>query len=243
MDNVKIVASHQPHFFPWLGYFAKMAKSNIFLINDIAQFEKKSPMQRNRIIDRNGNEKYINVIIDKTDYMHKENRAIAIKDWADQRESLIGKIKDAYLKTDGFEEVWPSVKEVLLGDYNKLIELNIQSILLGRSILGINTPMRFHSEYNFDIDGTTSEKLAQKLSLIGTDVYYSGVGAKKYMNEEDFSKYNIDVVYQNYKYPQYFQPNTMEFIPNMSFLDIAFCCGIEKTRQLFWDSIFNCKDL
>ncbi len=35
-----IVAIHQPHYLPWLGYFYKILKSNIFVFLNNVQFEK-----------------------------------------------------------------------------------------------------------------------------------------------------------------------------------------------------------
>ena len=76
--NRLIVASHQPHFFPWLGYLDKMAKADLFLINDLAKGEKKSPMTRNKILGRDGAEVYISVSIISQNIMAIQNRELQL---------------------------------------------------------------------------------------------------------------------------------------------------------------------
>ena len=44
-----IVGIHQPNYLPYLGFFDKMAKSDIFIIYDDAQFNKYEFQHRNRI--------------------------------------------------------------------------------------------------------------------------------------------------------------------------------------------------
>jgi len=36
----RVVAIHQPNFFPWLGYFDKMARSQCFVFLDDVQIQK-----------------------------------------------------------------------------------------------------------------------------------------------------------------------------------------------------------
>ncbi len=44
-----IVAAHQPHYFPWLGYIHKMAQADLFIVMDDLQYEKDNFQNRNRI--------------------------------------------------------------------------------------------------------------------------------------------------------------------------------------------------
>ena len=43
------VAIHQPHYLPWLGYFAKWASADLFVFLDTVQYEKNGWQNRNRI--------------------------------------------------------------------------------------------------------------------------------------------------------------------------------------------------
>ena len=73
-------AIHQPHYFPWIGYFDKMAKADTFVILDQVQFEKGSQMVRNRVLDGNGEIKYITISGDTKDFLNREYRELLTKD-------------------------------------------------------------------------------------------------------------------------------------------------------------------
>jgi hypothetical protein len=51
MNNLttRLVAIHQPNFLPWLGYFGKLLKSDIFVFLDDAQIPKKGSSWSNRV--------------------------------------------------------------------------------------------------------------------------------------------------------------------------------------------------
>jgi len=54
-EQKRIAAIHQPNFFPWLGYFRKMARADVFILLDDAQFQKTGGNWSNRVrIARNG---------------------------------------------------------------------------------------------------------------------------------------------------------------------------------------------
>src|SRR5436853_2630674 len=44
-----IVAIHQPTFVPWLGYFDRMLRSDLFVILDHVQFERRNYQNRTMI--------------------------------------------------------------------------------------------------------------------------------------------------------------------------------------------------
>ena len=37
-----IVAAHQPHYLPWLGYLDKIARADLFVVMDDLQFEPQN---------------------------------------------------------------------------------------------------------------------------------------------------------------------------------------------------------
>jgi len=44
-----IAGIHQPQYLPWLGYFDKIARSDIFILLDDVQFKKNDWQNRNKI--------------------------------------------------------------------------------------------------------------------------------------------------------------------------------------------------
>ena len=68
----------------------------------------------------------------------------------------------------------------------------------------------------------------------GCDTYLSGTGAKAYMDDSEFEKAGIKLIYQEFKHPTYIQKNAGAdgFVPGMSTLDLLFNVGIDGSREL-----------
>ena len=44
-----LIAIHQPHYIPWLGYLDRMIKADLFIVLDHVQFERRNYQNRTAI--------------------------------------------------------------------------------------------------------------------------------------------------------------------------------------------------
>ena len=61
-----IVGIHQPNFFPWFGYFLKIARSNKFVFLDDVQISNTSSYVNRTSININGQAKWLTAPIRRT---------------------------------------------------------------------------------------------------------------------------------------------------------------------------------
>jgi len=107
-----VISVHQPQYIPWLGYFDKIAHSDIFVILDNVQYKSREFQNRNRIRTRTG---WIWLTVP---VVTKDGSRIKIKDamidntmpW--QRKH-IGNIKEWYASAPYFKEYFPFFEQTL----------------------------------------------------------------------------------------------------------------------------------
>ncbi len=233
-----MVAIHQPHYFPWLGYLAKMASVDQFILMDTVQLEKKSCMHRNRIIDLDGQIRYLNVSCEKHNHFEREYRDFRTKDfetWSGRQKGIIIR---AYKKSDFFEEIWNAISPIFDVEHELLCEVTIHSINILRDIFKIDTSLIMQSDLKVD-SSLKKEKLILGLcKAAGANVYYAGRGASmQYLDVEECKREGINVIYQDFLHPVYQQLGNHPFVPGLSALDLLFNNGIEKSKEIFWSSI------
>lgn len=229
-----VVGIHQPHYFPWMGYFDKMAKSDLFILLDGVQMEKGSYMYRNRILNKQNKIAYLTISGEKHGYLEKKYSEIQSTN--DEIWLLKHKIEleRAYSSSAYFNEVWETIEDLFNTKEDTICKYCIRSIYRIKEILGIYTKIVMQSQLPADDLKRKNDLVINLCQVAGGDEYLSGNGARSYADESDFEKAGIKLHYQHFTVPQYQQLNSTEFVPGLSMLDVLFNCGIEKTKDLFW---------
>jgi hypothetical protein len=225
-----IVAIHQPNYLPWLGYFHKMKKADVFIILNNAQLPGKGLPNRNYIKGKDGKKVLLTVPIKKINGVNSTyNEAIPdyTKDW--QKEHL-NKIKDAYLKAPYFDKTYTLVESVLLQQHDHLSNLSMLFIKEVCNILAIKTQVVLASSL-LDSQLQKNERNIDLCMQMSATTYLSGQGAKKYNDENLFAQNQINIIYQNFEGPIYKQLGE-GFMPNLSVLDILFNMPVDEIKSI-----------
>ncbi len=233
-----IVGIHQINFAPWLGYFNKVAKSDIFVLLDEVQFTFGETMNRNRVLDLSGNICYLSVPCVKKDHLNKKFSEIEISDAYDWQNKIKSFLKQVYGKFDFYEEVIDKLGFVFEKKYTKIIDVNLDLLHVFLDLLEIKTKLVFQKDIEYDRSKKKNDLVLELCQAVGATTYLSGNGAKNYMDIQSFKDNDISVCFQTFNPPPYEQRlHKDSFVPGLSILDVLFNVGIAKTKQLFWENI------
>lgn len=226
------VAIHQPNFIPWIGYFDKIKLVDQFVLLDNVQYVKQSPASRNYIKDKKG-EKFLLVLpIKKKNYTTKNYNEIEVDYAQNWQKKHLNKIKDSYFKAPSFEEIFNFIGNLYSVKYTSLAELNICMIKEICKLINLKTNLLISSSLSIDPISTKNIRNIEICKSLNAIHYVSGMGAKKYNQEELYSQNKIQLTYQNYNPIIYPQING-SFISNLSILDYLFNVSKSDYGKLF----------
>lgn len=214
-----IVAIHQPNYLPWLGFFHKMANSDVFVLLDNVKHSKSSFTHRNKI-KVNNKEFLLSVPLKNKESLINE---LILADPVNNLQKHWRLIQNGYSKSYHWNTYFEELKLIYNGNWNRLIDLNIALINFIKNQLGLKTKIVLASEL-MDISGEGSDRNLSICKTLGADVYLSGNGARSYNDEQSFYDAGIEIRYNNFVHPRYPQIGD-SFIPNLATLDLLFNCG------------------
>jgi len=119
------------------------------------------------------------------------------------------------------------LKKMFSGEYEKLVELNLEIIRYVAGLLKIRTRMVRLSELDIQARGTAL--IIEICRRLGADRYLTQATAAKYLDAELFREAGIDLL--TFQPPAPSTPALGDFIPNLSVLDLLFNCG-PKSREI-----------
>jgi hypothetical protein len=222
-----LVAIHQPHYLPWLGYFDKMLKADVFCYLDTVQYKKNEWQNRNRIKTATGWQ-WLTVPVtyrypQKIGEVGIDNRS----DWARKHLQALG---TNYRRAPFFETYFPAIEAILRRPWESIAALNLSMIDCLRKIMGIaEKPAVLASCITASADPT--QRLIDICQHLGADSYLAGAGAASYMDIDKFRQTGIRVATQDFQHPVY--PQLYEgFKDQLSIVDLIFNCGSESVEVI-----------
>ncbi len=222
-----IVSIHQPNYIPWLGYFYKIAQSDIFVFLDDVQFSNQG-MQNYHYIKTPQGPFRLKIPVKKT--FGENINQVLINNDLDWRKKHLKTIEVNYKRSKYFEEVFNDIELLFKSDYNSIAELDRFIIEFVCKKFGIYTKLINSSELN--INSHKEEKILDICDTLNCKIYYSGTGAKVYQDEDNFGLRGIELRYskfQPFEYPQLWGA----FQVNVTVLDYLMNCGYD------WDNVMR----
>ena len=222
-----IVAIHQPQYLPWLGYFDKIAKSDVFVFLDNVQFKKNEWQNRNKI---KTSQKWQWLSVPVLHKFPQEISEVEINSSEPWGKKHLNALITNYSKAPFFKDYILFFERTYERDWKFLADVNRHIIEFLVQALGLADKKLVRSSEQKTREGPT-ERLIDICRNVGADVYLSGKDGAKYLELDKFEAEGIKVVFQNYTHPVY--PQLFgSFEPFMSVVDLLFNRGPQSLSIL-----------
>ena len=222
-----IVSIHQPQYLPWLGYFDKIERSDVFVFLDNVQFKKNEWQNRNKIKTSDGWQ-WLSVPV-----LHSFTQKISeveINNTVQWGRKHLNALVTNYSKTPFYKNYIDFFEQTYTREWTYLVDINIHVIKYIVEALGLSDKKLVLASGLESREGS-SERLIDICKQLGGDVYLSGKDGAKYMDLDIFKEEGIQVIFQDYKHPRYDQLYG-DFEPFLSVIDLLFNCGPDSLSIL-----------
>lgn len=223
-----ILSVHQPQYLPWLGYFDKVAASDLFVFLDEPQYKKREFQNRNRIKGAQG-EVWLAVPCLSKGKFEQPIKDVEIDNSQGWQKSHWGSLQLNLKKAPYWDRYAPGLEAFYTKRWDRLCDLNLEMTVWLFKELGIHTPWKLESAIGSSTQST--ERLIELCQKTGCDAYLSGAGGKDYMDEALFKKAGLGLAYQHYSHPSYAQRHG-GFLPYMSVVDLLMNEGPRSLKIL-----------
>lgn len=224
-----VVGIHQPNFVPWLGYFFKLARVDLFVFFDNVQYSRKSFTSRNRIKTQSGPQ-WLTVPVRTKGRFFQAILDVEINWDNDWRRKHLNTLRINYGRAPFFDEVFAILESQYLsiGGTTRLCEFNISLIQALCAYLGLKPA--FVRARDLKATGNGNELVLNICKELRASTY---VTSSKAVNCEDalkFREIGIQLEYSTFKSRPYGQL-WGDFVENLSVVDALMNCG-RGTREL-----------
>jgi hypothetical protein len=232
---MSLVAIHQPNFFPWLGYFDKIRRADVFVLLDDVQFQKTGGAWSNRVkVLINGEGRWLTAPVDRSFHGTRAINEMVFSGKEDWRSKMLKSLTVAYRRAPCFEEAFSVIEPLLQNPEQNVAEYNVHAIVELARALGLAADSVVRSS-QISTDSTATQRLIDLTKSAGGQAYLCGGGAAGYQMDEAFAASEVSLIYQHFVCPPYPQLAVKSFVPGLSIIDAAMSLGWQGVAALLRD--------
>lgn len=194
-----ILMCHQPNFLPYLGYFYKLYKCDIYSVSDTCGFtnHKENGIHNYNFINEFGSRNKLTIPVDR--HSGRLCDVLIAPEWEQQKEKFLKRIYHAYHKAPHFEEVWkdlePAFRRIKPGD--RMVDWNLFFTVFIANKMKMLKPLYYESDEQ-DLPEDPDDAIIHMCKRTGCDKYLVGVHGNQYMDLEKYKKAGIELVYSDF---------------------------------------------
>ncbi len=211
----------QPYFFPYLGYFDLINRTDRWIVFDTPQYIYHGWVNRNRILHPNEGWQYVNVPVNKKFRNRTPIKDVEIVSNDDWKRRILAQLEHYKKKAPHYQETVDLVKDALDTDATRIVPINVRAMDIICQRLGISFQHEIFSEMDIElgaVDGPGDWALRISEALGATE-YLNPPGGEELFDPEKFSSSGITLTIQNFE-PFVYDCKRWEFIPNLSIIDV-----------------------
>jgi WbqC-like protein family len=231
-----IVAAHQPHYMPWLGYLDKLAKADLFVVMDDLQFEPQNFQNRQRVRLPTASA-WLTVPVEHGEPLQRicdkriEPAANARQSW---RHRHWATLETNYRRAAHWARYAGELRAIYDREWTHLLDLDLHMLELARRWLDIRTPVVLAS--SLGLAGSKTDRLIDLCHKVGARCYLTGSGgSQSYLDSEQLGRAGVGVIWQRFEHPIYAQRYDRGFDSHLGFIDLVLNHG-PSCRELLMPS-------
>lgn len=195
-----ILMCHQPNFLPYLGYFYKLYKCDVYSVSDTCGFtnHKENGIHNYNFINEFGSRNKLSLPVDR--HSGRLCDVLIADTWEKEKEKFLKRIWYAYHKAPHFEEVWadlePLFNKIKAGD--KMVDWNLYFTVFICKKMGMLRELAFESLEGDELPTDPDEAIIYMCKRTGCDKYLVGIHGNQYMDVKKYKENGIELVYSDF---------------------------------------------
>lgn len=190
------LAIMQPYFFPYLGYYSLIAKTDQFVLLDTAQFMRHGWIERNRVLKPSEGWQYIAVPLEKHQ-LGTAIRDVRIRHAEDWKSRIYRQLEHYRKRSPFYKEALEVIKEAIEVDVDTIVDLNANVLNVTCQYIGLKADIKTWSFMDLPIaEVAHAGQWALNIShSLGAKEYINPVGGMSIFDPVEFDAKNIKLTF------------------------------------------------
>lgn len=228
------LAIMQPYFLPYIGYFSLVHEADQFIILDTVQFQRKSWITRNRILNQGGGSTYINVPVKKAP-LETNIKEIVINQDSDWKTKLFNQLL-VYKRAPYYEQTIKVLERALNKNNNTITDLNKNLLVEICNYLHLACDIQVFSEMGIEIEEVhAADEWALNISKeLNAIEYINAPGGVCFFDGQKYENNHVKLKFIKNKLSAYKQ-FYLDFEPGLSIVDVMMFNSIDEIHEILAD--------